>query len=176
MYPFAGSRRVFLVYEQSKSIVLIVYIEKLHNNTLTTLREKGGAMRRTFLLFILVLVMSISNIMHAAEVSSDKMILEWNTSKVWISGENLCVNGTMTNKRDDLTITKLNDFVIRISFTDEDGQKRIFTGKPLKLPICKIAANASRKLSFNFGKYDHSIKDWVTSQEYTFTYINGARF
>ena len=120
--------------------------------------------------------MSISNIMHAAEVSSDKMILEWNTSKVWISGGALCVNGTMTNKRDNLTITKLNDFVIRISFTDEDGQKRIFTGKPLKLPICKIAANASRKLSFNFGKYDHSIKDWVTSQEYTFTYINGARF
>ena len=95
MYPFAGSRRVFLVYEQSKCIVLIVYIENLHNNTLTTLREKGGAMRRTFLLFILVLVMSISNIMHAAEVSSDTMILEWNTSKVWISGGALCVNESL---------------------------------------------------------------------------------
>ena len=133
-------------------------------------------MKRIVSLAFLVLIMVIPNLMHASEISNDKMILEWNTSKVWISRENLCVNGTMTNKRDDLTITKLNDFEIRISFTDEDGQKRIFTGKPLNLPICKIAANASRKLSFNFGKYDHSIKDWVTSQEYTFTYINGARF
>ena len=132
-------------------------------------------MKRIVSLAFLVLIMVIPNLMHASEISNDKMILEWNTSKVWISGENLCVNGTMTNKRDDLTITKLNDFVIRISFTDENGQKQIFAGRPLKLPICKISANSSRKLNFNFGKYDHSIKDCITSQEYTFTYIKGAR-
>lgn len=133
-------------------------------------------MKKTFLFFVLVLLMSIANIMHAAEISSDKMILEWNTAKVWISGGNLCVNGTMTNKRDDLTITKLNGFVMRISFTDENGKPQVFTGRPIKLPICKIAANASKKMTFNFGKYDHSINNWVTSQEYTFSYINGARF
>lgn len=134
-------------------------------------------MRRTFLLFILVLVMSISNIMHAAEVSSDKMILDWTTSKVWVNGGELCVTGTFVNKRSDLTITKLNDFIMRVTYTDKNGEQKQFTGRPVKFPLCKIPANGSRKLNLNFGKFaDESVGNWVTAQTYTFTYINGARF
>ena len=75
--------------------------------------------------------MSIANIMHAAEISSDKMILEWNTAKVQISGGNLCVNGTMTNKSNGLTIIQLNDFIMRVTYTDKDGQQKKFIGRPV---------------------------------------------
>ena len=126
-------------------------------------------------LLTLMLVM-IPSFAFAAEVSSDKMILDWTTTKVWRSGDDLCVTGTFVNKRSDLKITKLNDFIMRVVFTDKDGVKKQFTGRPIKMPMCKIPAGGSRKMNFNFGKFDQEIHDWVTAQEYTFTYINGARF
>lgn len=131
-------------------------------------------MKKIYLLLLLLIM--IPSFAFAAEVSSDKMILDWTTTKVWRSGEDLCVTGTFVNKRSDLTITKLNDFIMRVVFTDKDGSKKQFTGRPIKIPICKIPANGYRKMNFNFGKFDHEINDWVTAQEYTFSYINGARF
>lgn len=134
-------------------------------------------MKRIFLLVTLVLALMCPALAGAAEVSSDKMILDWTTSKVWVNGGELCVSGTFVNKRSDLTITKLNDFVMRVSYTDKDGQAKQFVGKPVKLPMCKIGAGSSRKLNFNFGKFDsEAINNWLTTQTYTFTYINGARF
>lgn len=73
-------------------------------------------------LLILMLVV-IPSFAFAAEVSSDKMILDWTTTKVWRSGDDLCVTGTFVNKRSDLKITKLNDFIMRVVFTDKDGVK-----------------------------------------------------
>lgn len=122
------------------------------------------------------MLVMIPSFAFAAEVSSDKMILDWTTTKVWRSGDDLCVTGTFVNKRSDLKITKLNDFIMRVVFTDKDGVKKQFTGRPIKMPMCKIPAGGSRKMNFNFGKFDQEIHDWVTAQEYTFTYINGARF
>lgn len=133
-------------------------------------------MKRIYLVLALLLALMCPAFASAAEVSGDKMILDWTTSKVWVSGGDLCVTGSFVNKRSDLTITKLNDFVMRITFTDKDGQQRQFTGSPVKLPLCKIAAGGSRKMNFNFGKFEHDINNWVTAQTYTFTYINGARF
>lgn len=96
---------------------------------------------------------------------------------MWVDGGDLCVTGTFVNKRSDLTITKLNDFIMRVTYTDKNGEKKQFTGRPVKFPLCKIAANGSRKLNLNFGKFaDDTVGNWVTAQMYTFTYINGARF
>lgn len=75
-----------------------------------------------------------------------------------------------------MVITKLNDFVINIKFIDNAGKKRVFSGKPVKIPFCRIIANGSRKVSFNFGKFDYSLNNWLTSQEYEFTYVHGAKF
>lgn len=133
-------------------------------------------MKKIYFILTLLLVLVCPTFASAAEVSSDKMILDWNTSKVWGSGGDLCVSGTFVNKRSDLTITKLNDFVIRVTYTDENGEQKQFTGRPVKLPLCKIPARGSRKLNFNFGKFTHAVNNWVTAQEYTFSYINGARF
>ncbi len=133
-------------------------------------------MKKIYFILTLLLVLVCPTFASAAEVSSDKMILDWNTSKVWVSGGDLCVSGTFVNKRSDLTITKLNDFVIRVTYTDENGEQKQFTGRPVKLPLCKIPARGSRKLNFNFGKFTHAVNNWVTAQEYTFSYINGARF
>lgn len=134
-------------------------------------------MKKVFLLITLLLALTCPALAGAAEVSSDRMILDWTTSKVWVNGGDLCVTGTFVNKRSDLTITKLNDFVMRVTYTDKDGTKKQFTGRPVKLPLCKISASGSRKMNFNFGKIEaESTNNWVTAQEYTFTYINGARF
>ena len=134
-------------------------------------------MKRVFLLITLLLALMCPALAGAAEISSDRMILDWTTSKVWVNGGELCVTGTFVNKRSDLTITKLNDFVMRITYTDKDGQTKQFMGKPVKLPLCKINASGSRKMNFNFGKIEaEATNNWVTAQSYTFTYINGARF
>ncbi len=134
-------------------------------------------MKRFFLLVTLLLILMCPAFAGAAEISSDRMILDWTTSKVWVNGGDLCITGNFVNKRSDLTITKLNEFIIRVTYTDKDGQQKQFVGKPVKLPMCKIAANASRKLNFNFGKFTgETVNNWVTAQTYTFTYINGARF
>lgn len=134
-------------------------------------------MKRVFLLITLLLALMCPALAGAAEVSSDRMILDWTTSKVWVNGGELCVTGSFVNKRSDLTITKLNDFVMRVTYVDKDGTKKQFTGRPVKLPLCKINASGSRKMNFNFGKIEaEATNNWVTAQEYTFTYINGARF
>ena len=133
-------------------------------------------MKRFYILFLLLLALMCPSIALGAEVSTDKMILDWTTSKVWISNGDLCVTGTFVNKRNDLTITKLNDFVMRISYTDVEGKAQHFTGKPIKLPMCKIAAGGSKKLNLNFGKFNGTIHNWVTTQAYRFTYINGSLF
>lgn len=108
--------------------------------------------------------------------SSDTMILDWRTEKVWTDGGDLCVKGTFTNKRGDLTITKLNDFVMQITFTKDDGSKYQFICRPEKMPLVKIKANGRRTVTLNFGPFDGAWKDWVTTETYVFTYINGARW
>lgn len=108
--------------------------------------------------------------------SSDTMILDWRTEKVWTDGGDLCVKRTFTNKRGDLTITKLNDFVMQITFTKDDGSKYQFIGRPEKMPLVKIKANGRRTVTLNFGPFDSAWKDWVTTETYVFTYINGARW
>lgn len=134
-------------------------------------------MKRIFLLITLLLAWMCPALAGAAETSSDRMILDWTTSKVWVNAGELCVTGTFVNKRSDLTITKLNDFVMRVTYTDKDGTQKQFIGRPVKYPLCKISAGGSRKLNLNFGKIDSlATNNWVTAQEYTFTYINGARF
>jgi len=133
-------------------------------------------MKRIFILLTLILAL-MCPALAGAEVSSDKMILDWTTSKVWVNGGELCVTGTFVNKRNDVAITKLNEFIMRVTYTDKNGERKQFLGRPVKFPICKIPVNGSRKLNLNFGKFaDESVGNWVTAQTYTFTYINGARF
>ena len=50
----------------------------------------------TMALFFLLLSPSV----HAAEQSSDPMVLEWTTTRVWISKGELCAAGQFVNHRD----------------------------------------------------------------------------
>lgn len=112
----------------------------------------------------------------AAVISTDTMILDWSSNKIWIDGGDLCVRGTFTNKRDDLTITKLNDMDMTITFTRSDGTKYQYQGKPVKMPMLKLKAGGSKTVTLNFGPFEGDWKDWVTTENYIFTYINGARW
>lgn len=94
----------------------------------------------------------------------------------WMDHGNLCVRGTFYNKRSDLTITKLNDMSMKITFTKADGSSEAFMGKPQKLPMLKILAGGSKTVTLNFGPYQGTWARWSTEQEYDFTYINGARW
>ncbi len=134
-------------------------------------------MKKLLVLFTVLFSLMISSIALAAEISDDKMTLEWTTSKVWMVGDELCAQGTFVNKRGDLRITEINDMTVRFVFTKEDGTKVEYIAKPKALPICKIAPNGSKKLSLNFGKYDGGPwKKWLTTQEYVFSYQEGMRW
>ena len=54
-------------------------------------------MKRIFMLLTLILALMCPALAGAAEVSSDRMILDWTTSKVWVNGGELCVTGTFVN-------------------------------------------------------------------------------
>ena len=111
-------------------------------------------MRKGLFIIALLFTMMLPAFAFAAETSSDTMILEWKTHKVWKDGENLCMSGEFKNLRSDLKITKLNNFTALITFTNSDGSKYQFIGQPEKLPICKIEPNGTKKLTFNLGKFD----------------------
>lgn len=134
-------------------------------------------MRKWLLAFIaLIFSVCLSRAVFAADHSSDTMILNWRTEKVWMEHGELCARGRFYNKRGDLTITKLDSLVMQITFTGTDGQIFQFKGSPKKMPMLKIPANGSKKVTLNFGPFAGKWKDWVTKEDYSFSYINGSRW
>lgn len=111
---------------------------------------------------------------EAATQSSDTMILEWKANKVWVDNGELLVRGTFTNKRNDLMITKLDEFVIQVTFTKPDGSKYQFVGPIKKKPMLRLPAGASKTVTLNFGKFDGTWRDWVSTEVYTFTYNDSS--
>lgn len=126
-------------------------------------------MRKFLLALLFSLFWTVS--CFAAEVSSDTMILEWTTTKVWVNKGELCMSGTFKNYREDIVITELNNFTTKIIFTGENGEQFIFTGSPKKIPICRINGKTTKAINFNFGSFDHKFKKWLTDEEYSFTYV-----
>ena len=92
-----------------------------------------------------------------------------------LDGE-LCVRGTFYNRRSDLTVTKLDEMILQITFTGTDGKTFQFIGHPKRLPMLKLPANGSKKVTFNFGPFSGEWKDWATKEDYSFSYINGSRW
>ncbi len=127
---------------------------------------------------LLILAACFLPLLHAsaAQQSSDTMILEWRAEKLWLDQGNLCLRGTFTNKRSDLSITRINDFVTEITFTRADGSKYRYVARPTKMPLVKISANGKRTVTWNLGPFTDSWKDWVSDEDYTFTYITGKRW
>lgn len=129
-------------------------------------------MKKLVLLVVVLCSILISSVAMAAEISSDKMILEWTTNKVWMVGNELCVQGTFVNKRNDVRVTKLNDFEMKFVFILDDGSQVVHVAKPKSLPICKIPPNSIKsRVSMNFGKYEGAWKKWVTTSKCWFSYI-----
>lgn len=133
-------------------------------------------MKKIILILMSILVLFVPVSSYAAELSNDSMILEWHTTKVWKNEGELYATGILVNRRKDLTITKLNEFTMNFIFTREDGSKYMFSGKPKKIPACKINANSNKKLTLNFGLFDDSWKTWNTSSDYIFSYVHGSRW
>ncbi len=133
-------------------------------------------MKKLFYTLLTSIMLISSSICFAAETSSDKMILDWTTNKVWVNDGELCVTGIFFNKRSDVAVTKLNEFLLVLNYERPDGTKAQFIGRPKKLPICKVMPNQSRKINFNFGEFQYNVKNWTTSEKYVFSYINGARW
>ena len=85
-------------------------------------------MKRQVCIIFLLLIMIFPTVSFAAETSSDTMILEWKTYKVWKDGENLCMSGEFENLRNDLKIARLNNFtaIITWSLGNESGYGKNF--------------------------------------------------
>lgn len=64
--------------------------------------EKGGAMKRIFMLLTLILALMCPALAGASEISSDK---DFGLDNIQgrVNGGELCVTGTFVNKRSDLT-------------------------------------------------------------------------
>ena len=133
-------------------------------------------MKKYFMTLVMTIAMIISSVCMAAEISSDKMSLDWTTNKVWMVGDELCAQGTWVNKRADWRITEINDFTMQFVFTKDDGTKYVYIAKPKELPLCKIGQNGSKKITLNFGKFEGTWKKWVTKQDYTYSYQEGMRW
>ena len=116
-------------------------------------------MKRQVCIIFLLLIMIFPTVSFAAETSSDTMILEWKTYKVWKDGENLCMSGEFENLRNDLKITRLNNFTAIITFMNNDGTSYQYIGQPEKMPMCKIAPNSKKRITFNLGKFDGNWTD-----------------
>lgn len=129
---------------------------------------------KRILLMVVMLLMLVVPSSFAAEVSSDKMILEFESNKVWMVKDELCVSGTFTNKRSDLTIMALKEMTMKFIFTREDGSTYEYVASPVKYPLCRIPAGASKKVNLNFGKFNDTWHKWVTNQVYVFTYREGV--
>ena len=125
----------------------------------------------TMALFFLLLSASV----HAAEQSSDPMVLEWTTTRVWISKGELCAAGQFVNHREDIMVTGLNAFTMEITFHRADGSSDTFVGSPKPLPLCRIPAGGTRRVTLNFGPFDGQWKSWTTQEVYTFSYIDEMR-
>ena len=125
----------------------------------------------TMALFFLLLSPSV----HAAEQSSDPMVLEWTTTRVWISKGELCAAGQFVNHREDIMVTGLNAFTMEITFHRADGSSDTFVGSPKQLPLCRIPAGGTRRMTLNFGPFDGQWKSWTTQEVYTFSYVDEMR-
>ncbi|WP_296955723.1 hypothetical protein [uncultured Dialister sp.] len=132
-------------------------------------------MKKWILAIVLgILCLVVPTMASAAEISSDDMIMEFSANKVWIDKGNLCVKGTFYNKRNDLTITKLNDMVLYITLKQKDGTESVVTKKPVKKPMLKIRAGGSKSTTLNLGPFEGTWDSWVVNSDCVFTYINGA--
>ena len=80
-------------------------------------------LKKIVTIFILITALLGFAVVSASDVSSNKMILEWKTSKIWLNNGELCIMGDFTNRRSDLTVTKLNSFIVKIMFNKSDGSK-----------------------------------------------------
>ena len=109
---------------------------------------------------------------NAATQSSDTMILEWTPQKVWVDKGELIMQGYFYNQRSGVRITKVNRFVAKITFTRPDGSKYQYIGEPKSIPFIKLGPYGSKKVTFNFGKFDDTWKEWVADEDFIFTYID----
>ena len=87
-------------------------------------------MKRYLIAVIMMLVMAVNSICLAAELSSDKMSLEWTTNKVWMVGDELY--GVMDCKvREPLNEGELRIFKSYMSGQMSDGWGEGFEQHPI---------------------------------------------
>lgn len=113
----------------------------------------------------------------AAQVSSNPMLLEWSSEKIWVSQGNLYVSGTFTNKTKDLTVTKLNSLTMTVYLTRPDGTQFGVTRKPTALPLARIPSRRSKEVILNLGPVVDGLtwNHWRTEETYSFTLVRATK-
>lgn len=128
-------------------------------------------MKRVFLFLCMIVCIFSFNLQAFADtISNDMVSLEFTATKIWYSGNDLCMTGSFSNTRGDWMITKIVEFDPNVVFTKDNGEKEELHAKPIKFPMCKIEGYGSKKVTFNFGPLEHKWKSWVAKPNYTYQY------
>lgn len=126
-----------------------------------------------FILCILVLMIGTMGFCisaYADEFSDNTQELVFTPSKVWKSGNNLCVTGTFYNTKSDRLIVKIKSFNPNITFKKADGSSFEFTNEPIKFPLCTIKPGTSKTITYNFGEFNEEWDSWTADPRYVYQY------
>lgn len=107
---------------------------------------------------------------YADEFSDNTQELVFTPSKVWKSGNNLCVTGTFYNTKSDRLIVKIKSFNPNITFKKADGSSVEFTNEPIKFPLCTIKPGTSKTITYNFGEFNEEWDSWTADPRYVYQY------
>lgn len=126
-----------------------------------------------FLICMLLLVVGVvggSLNTYADEISDNTMELVFTPSKVWKSGDNLCLTGIFHNVKTDRLIVKITSFNPNITFKKVDGSSFEFTKEPIKFPLCTLKPGASKVITYNFGEFKEEWDSWNADPQYVYQY------
>lgn len=121
-------------------------------------------------LLVLIGTLGICMSTYADETSDNTLELTFTPSKVWKSGNNLCITGTFYNTKTDRLVVKIKNFNPNITFKRIDGSSFEFTKEPIKYPLCTLKPGASKVITYNLGEFSEEWQSWNADPKYIYQY------
>lgn len=117
---------------------------------------------------LLVGMVGVTTAAYADEMSDNKLELVFTPTKLWKSGNNLCLTGTFHNKKANMFVVKIKSFDPNITLKKADGTEVKFHGQPIKFPFCTLKPGDKKTVTYNFGEYREEWHTWYSDPNYVY--------